>query len=98
MRQTRLSAPPRWRSKTQGNAVTVNKTIALLRAGKLPRLCAALNELHNKPIGAWPETAQAKRRIAAELPTRSVVSLFDLIDRVFVVSAADRYQRNVWPD
>lgn len=67
-----------------------------IKAANIDRnLDRALNSLHGCPVGAWGETEQAKRAIAAELPPLGLrrYHVFALIDALFVIDAADRYRR-----
>lgn len=62
--------------------------------GAAPAVTRALNGLVGCPAGGWPETAQAKRAIADELPMRAERSytVDDLIDAVLTTDHAGRYQ------
>ena len=70
---------------------------AVKAATRMRALDRALNQLEGCPVGCWPETEQAKRAIAAELPILALrrFHVFHLIDALFVVDAADRYRRKV---
>jgi hypothetical protein len=69
---------------------TLKQAVAAVRAGKIVLRCG----LDGCPVGGWPETEQAKLRLAEELPRRSErsYSVDDLISALYVVDFAGRYR------
>lgn len=57
------------------------------RLRQIERGARALDDLDGKPVGGWPETVQAERRIVDELPLRRYrgYSAGDLIDALYAV-------------
>jgi hypothetical protein len=74
---------------------SLKQALKAIRAGKMQgvRCCG----LDGCPVGGWPETQQAIRELAGELPHRSERSytVHELISALFVIDHADRYR---WRD
>lgn len=72
------------------------QAVTLIRSGKGMRDVARCG-LSGCPVGGWPETRQAMRRISEALPAsdRRSYTVAQLVDAIYVVDAADRYQ---WRD
>ena len=75
----------------------LQQTIAKLRAGKNPRLSAALDALDGQPAGQFGFEDQTLVAIRAELPLTRSYLLINLIDRVFIVDDSGHYRRVLYP-
>jgi hypothetical protein len=64
--------------------------VRLFHAGRLG--AAHRCGLDGCPVGGWPETEQAIRRLADELPAARSYSTSALIDAVYLVDHAGRYR------
>ena len=53
---------------TKSAKQTLRSALHLIRSGKSSTLVRAANCLDGLPIGGWPETEQARRRLIEDLP------------------------------
>jgi len=68
---------------------TLKQAVKLALAGDLPVMRCGLAGC---PVGGWAETQQAMTRIADELPRERGYKLEDLIDALYTVDSAGRYE------
>jgi hypothetical protein len=72
---------------------SLTQALALFRSGKGLQGITRCG-LAGCPVGGWPETEQAKRRIADELPPRAMRSytVDDVVGELYSVNHANRYE------
>ena len=66
---------------------TLRQAVHLARSGRRAVRCG----LTGCPVGGWPETAQAMRRLADELPRERRYTVAQLVDALYCVDFAGRY-------
>lgn len=69
---------------------SLDAAVRAVREGRIRLTCG----LAGCPEGGWPETQQAMRRLAEELPMRDARSyhVSDLVYRIYEVDSAGRYR------
>lgn len=85
-----VRADPEWTSIV-GAPSEPAATMTLEQALAAPQVRRMLRELDGCPVGGWPQTTQAIRQLADEIP-RGGPCVRDVIDAAMIEDHADRYR------
>ena len=72
-------------------AQTLDQAVTLARRGVSAEWRTVATILHGCPVGGWPETQQALRRIAEAVPVGAAYTADDLVDALYTVIHADAH-------